>query len=241
MALSYTEAWCSHDAGRVADHYAPGGTIAINGGEPAGIAEVAQSFVAAFPDIEVFMDDLVFKDDVGRVPLDVHRHERRRRASGCASPASRSGTIRCRRGSSPTSQRHATTRPRSDRQLRDGASSGLAHPAALEVRAEEVLGAGRGHRGRGADLERERCCSDDLREAVDPSRRPRNPSVRATRAAIGSVVPPPTVPTSIPGNRTTTFRPPSTRCPMPWPSSSYRPARGPVPSQRRRRRSQTQA
>ena len=63
LAVSYTEAWCSHDAGRVADHYAPGGVIAINGGEPARIAEVAHSFVAAFPDIEVSMDELVFKDD----------------------------------------------------------------------------------------------------------------------------------------------------------------------------------
>jgi SnoaL-like domain len=64
LARTYTEAWCSHDAGRVAAHYVPGGTIAINGGEPGEIAEVAQSFVAAFPDIEVFMDDLVFKDDL---------------------------------------------------------------------------------------------------------------------------------------------------------------------------------
>jgi predicted ester cyclase len=63
LALSYTEAWCSHDAGRVADHYVPGGMIAINGGEPARIAEVARSFVAAFPDIEIFMDELVFKDE----------------------------------------------------------------------------------------------------------------------------------------------------------------------------------
>src|SRR3954471_21837037 len=64
LARTYTEAWCSHDAGRVAAHYVPGGTIAINGGKPGGIAEVAQSFVAAFPDIQVFMDDLVFKDDL---------------------------------------------------------------------------------------------------------------------------------------------------------------------------------
>jgi predicted ester cyclase len=63
LARSYTEAWCSHDAGRVADHYAPGGVIASNGGEPAGIAEVARSFVAAFPDIEVSMDDIVLKED----------------------------------------------------------------------------------------------------------------------------------------------------------------------------------
>jgi hypothetical protein len=63
LARTYTEAWCSHDAGRVADHYVPGGTIAINGGEPDEITGVAQSFVDAFPDIEVFMDELVFKDD----------------------------------------------------------------------------------------------------------------------------------------------------------------------------------
>ena len=63
LALSYTEAWCSHDTGRVADHYAPAGMIAINGGEAARIAEVAHSFVAAFPDIEVSIDELVFKDD----------------------------------------------------------------------------------------------------------------------------------------------------------------------------------
>ena len=37
--------------------------MAINGGEPARIAEVAHSFVAAFPDIEVSVDELVFKDD----------------------------------------------------------------------------------------------------------------------------------------------------------------------------------
>ena len=64
LARSYTAAWCSHDPARVASHYVPGGTIAINGGEPAGIAEVAASFIAAFPDIEVFMDGLIVKDDV---------------------------------------------------------------------------------------------------------------------------------------------------------------------------------
>ena len=63
LARDYTEAWCSRDPARVAAHYAPGGTIAINGGEPAGIAEVAQSFIASFPDIEVFMNDLVFTGD----------------------------------------------------------------------------------------------------------------------------------------------------------------------------------
>jgi nuclear transport factor 2 (NTF2) superfamily protein len=63
LARSYTEAWCSRDAARVAAHYAEGGTIAINGGEPTPIAEVARSFIVAFPDIEVFMDDLILRDD----------------------------------------------------------------------------------------------------------------------------------------------------------------------------------
>jgi hypothetical protein len=47
----------------VAAHYVPGGTIAINGGEPTEITEVARGFVSAFPDIEVFMDDVVVKDE----------------------------------------------------------------------------------------------------------------------------------------------------------------------------------
>jgi hypothetical protein len=64
LARGYTAAWCSHDPARVAAYYVPGGTIAINSGDPAPIEEVAQSFIAAFPDIEVLMDDLVFKDDV---------------------------------------------------------------------------------------------------------------------------------------------------------------------------------
>ena len=62
FARSYTEAWCSHDPARVAEHFVQGGTIAINGGEPADIAEVARSFMDAFPDIDVRMDDLVVGD-----------------------------------------------------------------------------------------------------------------------------------------------------------------------------------
>ena len=63
LARRYTEAWCSHDPARVAAEYAPGGTIAVNGGEPANIADVADGFITAFPDIEVFMDELVLRDD----------------------------------------------------------------------------------------------------------------------------------------------------------------------------------
>ena len=63
FARSYTDAWCSRDPARVAEHYAPGGTIAINGGTPTAITEVAHSFMTAFPDIQVFMDDVVVKDE----------------------------------------------------------------------------------------------------------------------------------------------------------------------------------
>lgn len=63
FARSYTDAWCSHDPANVATHYVPGGTIAINGGEPTEVTEVARSFISAFPDIELFMDDVVFKDE----------------------------------------------------------------------------------------------------------------------------------------------------------------------------------
>lgn len=63
LARGYTEAWCSRDPARVAAQYGRGGTIAVNGGEPAAIADVADAFITAFPDIEVFMDDLVIRDD----------------------------------------------------------------------------------------------------------------------------------------------------------------------------------
>lgn len=63
LARTYTEAWCSRDPARVAGHYVPRGMITINGGDAARIAEVAEAFIAAFPDIEVFMDDLVLRED----------------------------------------------------------------------------------------------------------------------------------------------------------------------------------
>jgi len=63
LARSYTEAWCSRDPALVAGHYVSGGTIAINGGDATGLADVAEAFIAAFPDIQVFMDDVVLRDD----------------------------------------------------------------------------------------------------------------------------------------------------------------------------------
>jgi predicted ester cyclase len=63
FARSYTDAWCSHDPTKVAAHFVPGGTIAINGGDPTEVTEVARSFIDAFPDIQVFMDDVVLNDE----------------------------------------------------------------------------------------------------------------------------------------------------------------------------------
>ena len=62
FARSYTEAWCSQDPSRVAEHYAPDGSLTINGGTPSvgreQITEAARSFMTAFPDMEVLFDDL---------------------------------------------------------------------------------------------------------------------------------------------------------------------------------------
>ena len=63
FAEDYTAAWCSMEPNRVAAHFGPGGTLAINGGTPAvgrdAIAAVAASFYAALPDMQVYMQQLV--------------------------------------------------------------------------------------------------------------------------------------------------------------------------------------
>ena len=62
FAQRYTEAWCSQDPERVAAHYAPLGSLTINDGAPsvgkAAITEAARSFMVAFPDMQVLMDDV---------------------------------------------------------------------------------------------------------------------------------------------------------------------------------------
>ena len=66
FARRYTDAWCSQDPEKVAAHYTPGGSLAINGGEPArgraAVTEVARSFMTAFPDMQVLLDDLAFRE-----------------------------------------------------------------------------------------------------------------------------------------------------------------------------------
>jgi predicted ester cyclase len=62
LGRRYTAAWCSQDAASVASFFSPDGSLSVNGGAPAvgrpAIAEVAQGFMTAFPDLQVLMDDL---------------------------------------------------------------------------------------------------------------------------------------------------------------------------------------
>ena len=67
FARRYTAAWCSQNARSVAVFFAPDGTLTINGATPSvgrrAIAEAAQSFMTAFPDLKVEMDDVVEQGD----------------------------------------------------------------------------------------------------------------------------------------------------------------------------------
>ena len=62
LARSYTEAWCSGEPERVAEHYSIDGSLTINGGSPAAgrdaITEAARGFMDGFPDLRVQMDEL---------------------------------------------------------------------------------------------------------------------------------------------------------------------------------------
>lgn len=63
FAEDYTAAWCSMDPDRVAAHFAPNGSLAINGGTAAvgrdAISATARGFYTALPDMQVYFDDLV--------------------------------------------------------------------------------------------------------------------------------------------------------------------------------------
>ena len=67
FAEGYTAAWCSMDPARVAQHFAPGGSLKINGGAAAvgraAITQAANGFYVALPDIQVYFDDLVADGD----------------------------------------------------------------------------------------------------------------------------------------------------------------------------------
>jgi len=67
FAERYAAAWRSMDPARVAEHFAPNGSLKVNDGPPAvgrgAIAETARGFYVALPDMQVFMDDLVVDGD----------------------------------------------------------------------------------------------------------------------------------------------------------------------------------
>jgi uncharacterized protein (TIGR02246 family) len=67
FATSYTAAWCSQDPASVAAHFAENGSLTINDGAPsvgrAAIAEAAASFMTAFPDMVVAMDEVSSEKD----------------------------------------------------------------------------------------------------------------------------------------------------------------------------------
>ena len=67
FAARYTAAWCSQDPTSVAGFYSPGGSLTVNNDVPAvgrnAIAEVAQSFMTAFPDMPLIMDEVLMQRD----------------------------------------------------------------------------------------------------------------------------------------------------------------------------------
>ncbi|MGZ4339504.1 MAG: YybH family protein [Gaiellaceae bacterium] len=69
FAERYTEAWCSGDPARVAAHYAVDGSLTINDGTPSvgrtAITAAAKSFMDAFPDLRVILDDVQLRDGGG--------------------------------------------------------------------------------------------------------------------------------------------------------------------------------
>jgi predicted ester cyclase len=67
FAMRYTAAWCSQDAAGVAAFYSADGSLSVNDSAPAAgrsaITEVAQSFMTAFPDMRVVMDETLVQGD----------------------------------------------------------------------------------------------------------------------------------------------------------------------------------
>ena len=65
FAARYTAAWCSQNPSNVAAFYSSDGSLRVNDEPPAvgreAITQVAQSFMTAFPDLRVVMDDLRFQ------------------------------------------------------------------------------------------------------------------------------------------------------------------------------------
>jgi predicted ester cyclase len=67
FAARYTLAWCSQDPASVAAFFSEDGSLRVNEDPPAvgraAITRVVQSFITAFPDLRVEMDDLLVRGD----------------------------------------------------------------------------------------------------------------------------------------------------------------------------------
>lgn len=67
FAEAYTAEWCSQEAARLALFYAEDGSLSVNDAAlavgRAAIAAVAQEFMTAFPDMQVFLDELRPEDE----------------------------------------------------------------------------------------------------------------------------------------------------------------------------------
>ena len=67
LAERYTAAWSSQNPASVGAFFSPIGSLTVNDGAPAvgrdAIAQVAQSFMAAFPDLQLTMDGLTTDDE----------------------------------------------------------------------------------------------------------------------------------------------------------------------------------
>lgn len=67
FAARYTAAWCSRNPASVAAFFSQDGSLRVNDDPPAvgraAVTQVAQSFMTAFPDLRVVMDDLLIRGD----------------------------------------------------------------------------------------------------------------------------------------------------------------------------------
>lgn len=67
FAARYTAAWCSRDPGSVAAFFSKDGSLRVNDDPPAvgraAITQVALSFMTAFPDLRVMMNNVVLNGD----------------------------------------------------------------------------------------------------------------------------------------------------------------------------------
>src|SRR5277367_4206450 len=67
FAARYTAAWCSRNPAGVAAFFSQDGSLRVNNDPPAigqsAITDVVQSFMTAFPDLSVVMDNVLLRND----------------------------------------------------------------------------------------------------------------------------------------------------------------------------------